>query len=470
MKNSSSCLPADADYLPADAELLDHPLTKGGWTLGLVTDSPELRIYDACPPPFQAEKCMACGEKGVWVFDRRPMKTAAYRDIPPEGKRRRTKLKIEQRRLECSKCGEVVQEVLLELDKDLQVTTRLRERIKADLHRFETFSHIARSYGLSVNEVKRIDRGMIAKEDARRIEEKKLCLPANVGFHRAIIAKTSCSLLTNVVGRNVWELVVSDQEQELVDKISQLFNDSQFKNVRTVSMPIVEEYRAVARQQFPRAKILVPRYYLEVMVNQLLENIATVEARSLGQNKDARDDALKVLCTRHGKLSKRAKGLLQKVLPLNERVKVAYEAKEAFLKILRCDLAASARSAFGTWRENLPARCRSDFESFLSAIHQWDEEVFDAFEYSDSTEYLKSLDQIILLLKVKGRGYSPQTIRGRLLYMDPLKVKAELYTAGTSERHLSFNLEAQEPLTPPEFFEDLGSSMEKIIAFLEDLP
>jgi len=401
--------------LPEDDELRNHPLAQKRWTLTILfEDKRRIRVYHAVPPRIELEcPSSKCGAKGRgWLHQKRPTKSV-YRDIPQDGKL--IQLRVLRRRLQCSRCGLIFTEHPKDLDEKLHITADLLSRIRKDLRHFVTLSAIAQEYGLSISGVKKIEKVIVEREDEKR-EEQRFSLPSHVGFHSAHIAKTDCCLLRDPDNQAVWELVPSQETEGITRTIERLCGRSRFEHVRLVSMPLNQTYRELARKLFPRARILVPKYYLEVMANQSLERTLVRDSWGLPVPKDAKAKFRSLLFPSGRRLSARDKNRLDRLMDTTLLVRRAHIQKELFLKALSCKTRNEAEVAFAQWWCGVPQPVRQDFEPLILAIRNWEQEICEAFDHK-LKDPLAQLDRDLKRLNEVGRGYSVRTIRGRLLYL-----------------------------------------------------
>jgi len=407
-------------YLPDDDELRRHPLARKGWELKLLVDDSRRRLRTYHATPSESKRlCIdsTCSAK-AWVHEIRTTR-AVYRDVPQAGNL--VQLRVTRRRLKCSRCGRVFVERPEDLDRHLHITKALLIRVRSDLGQVESYSSIAKRYGLSVSLAKKIETVIVRREDEKR--EAKInhndptaALPRHIGLHSVRISKADCCLLTHPESGSVWELVSSQKPKEITETIDRLYGRSTFDNVLLVSIPPDPAYRNFVKEIFPGAKILVPKYYLKVMVDQCLEETIARDAWSL--NAEELESLRSLVFANRRRLSRQHQNRLERLENLTPTVGNGYGKKELFLKVLSAGNSKEARIALTDWCTSVwPVRAvRNDFDPLISTVKSWEQEICEAFDHKVK-ESLAHLNQIIERLDQVGRGYSPQTVRGRLLYL-----------------------------------------------------
>ena len=461
-------------YKPKDDALRRHPLAEAGWRLEIVSDdrASRLRVYEAFPPGAEqpladVSRCPEPDCKGIGRIHQKRLTKTAYRDKPRDS--RFIVLALMRRQLQCTSCGKLFTETPALIDPKLQITTDLLEAVRAELEGFETFQAIARKFALSGSYVAKIDATIIERADKLRTERRDLFLPSHLGIHNTRIAGTDCALLTDPNEGRVLEVTMSREPEEITARIERWFDRNQFADVRLVSMPMKARYRDLIKSLFPQSRILVPKDYLEELANEIMRSLVVKAGHYIARNKEGREATCEILCKRPSKLKLSQRRQLEKLLSVSDLLRSAYEQKQLFLQLLVYKIPERAIEAYGEWSENVPAVVRQDFSPLIEEVRHWREEVFSAVHWNFKY-YLGDLEKMIDQLNKKGRNYSLETIRGRLLYTHRFQDIDQIKPHTSGEKSFSLEIATAQNVLPPKFYPELGSSVEKIIQFLDEIP
>jgi transposase len=341
------------------------------------------------------------------------------------------------------------------------------EQLKRELGKNQNLSQIGRECNMTEGAIRRINKRIVKSRDDGRIKTK-LPLPSHAGIHLMRIAGTDCCLFTDVDEVRVLEVVLSQDPAELAAKLRKWFVEEDFSEVKLISIPIHDGYRKLVRSIFPQAKIVVPRNYLQKMAHQPLGKIWSQVSLEQKVSKKTRRSSLELLCTPRKELSIANQKLLSKLLERSDLLRTAYEQKEAFLPILACHTERSAGAAYGQWEAHIPQSVQPGFRPLLQGIAGWKKEVFGGFEI-DYKDYLSLIERFVRALEEHdvGRDSSAEIIRGRILYGQGVRITAKLPPLSETEKNLMTMLVNPRRFFHPDFHEDLGSSIEKLIQYFQ---
>src|SRR5690349_18923082 len=85
---------------------------------------------------------------------------------------------------------------------------------------------------------------------------------------------------------------------------------------------------------------------------------------------------------------------------------------------------------YQAWHERIPAHLEEDFKPLLTAMSNWETEIFNHFEAGLTNAYTETLNGIIKRLVHQSRGASLEVIRAKIrlhggLHLPPQPVYAE---------------------------------------------
>jgi transposase len=341
--------------------------------------------------------------------------------------------------------------------------------VRSKLENFKTFQEIAKEFRLSASYVAKLDSTITEREDELRGETRDLYLPSHLGIHNSRIARTDCALLTHPTEGRVLEVTMSREPHEITARIERWFDRSQFQNVGVVSMPMKRRYRQLVKSLFPKASIMVPKEYLTSLANEVMNAVMIKADQYIARNKEGRDATLQILCKNPGKLSQPQKDHLNKLLLSSALLRSAYEQKQLFQGIFKYGTPERGMEAYARWSESVPAALRLDFTPLLDEPRQWMEEIFAGFPLTFKY-YLADLDKMVDKLNKAGRNYSLATIRGRLLYTHKFQDIAPITPHTEDTGRTTYDMALARTGPPPKSYPELGSSVEKILKFLSELP
>ena len=202
------------------------------------------------------------------------------------------------------------------------------------------------------------------------------------------------------------------------------------------------------------------------MAHQPLAKILENCRRPLKLNKEAARSSLELLFTRRGKLSGTKRKVLEALLSRSAVLEEAYNQKELFLHLLTCQSKETVLPRYHEWSANLPTSVKPEFDSLVGGFRGWEHEIFDRFDLNFKN-YLIGTENLIRALEKQSHTYSVDTIRGRVLYGDGVRILDQLPPPTEVEKYISYEVATPSRVRYPDFYEDLGSSIDKLIAYFE---
>lgn len=188
--------------------------------------------------------------------------------------------------------------------------------------------------------------------------------------------------------------------------------------VEWVTMDMYHVYRDVASQILPKARIVVDRFHIERMANEVIEQMRKRFRKELPDRErlKLKDERFLLLKRQHDlkpEQFERLRAWFEKFPLLSE----AHALKEGFLSIWdENKTRAGAQQAWLKWQSNVPTELRSNFKVLVTAMTNWHEQIFNYFEGSMTNAYTESSNNLTRTTNRMGRGYSFDVIRARMLY------------------------------------------------------
>jgi hypothetical protein len=326
-----------------------------------------------------------------------------------------------------------------------------------------TFSALARSYGIKERILRSLEEDFVAAEDQRRIDEQSLRLPRELGMHSFSIAKKNCCLLADIAAERILEVITSQNPQRILYKVRELFDDVELTRVVVVAMPAISSYREVAETLFPQAKIIVPQYEVESILNKELVALMQLVGKQIGLSKSETVSAADLLCYSPTHLTIQGQRKLKDLLSRSEALKSSHERKQNFLRAYSADNKQERLSLYERWRQGVPKTSATKSPIALLRTEEWKDAVIEGMKYGFN-DYFARFEHLMILLRKRGKGYSAATIRGRLLYGDSFHIRTQWEESVRSRADGDVKA-LRDEFTP----QDQGCSIKSLIAHFETM-
>lgn len=330
-----------------------------------------------------------------------------YRDAPLHGMA--VQIIVKRRRYRCLDCGKTLYDPIPDLDSKRLATIRLVSYIR--LHCFrETFASIARQVNMDEKTIRNIFddyvdelQGTISFVTPRYlgIDELKI-----IGAYRAI--------LTNVEHKTVFDMCKTRTKADLLPYFRNLPDKG---NIEWVAMDMYHVYRQVVHTTLPEARIVVDKFHIQRMANEVLEVLRKQLRKGLPERQRLRlkDERFLLLKRQHTLKPQEMDRLLAwfKQFPL---LAEAHALKEGYLSIWDNTNRSAAEADYQIWLGNLSLELEPKFKQLTTATRNWHEEIFAYFDKPITNAYTESANNLAKGMNRMGRGYSFEVIRARMLY------------------------------------------------------
>ncbi|MGH8506920.1 MAG: ISL3 family transposase, partial [Stenotrophobium sp.] len=329
-----------------------------------------------------------------------------YQDTP-HGKP--VRIHVQRKRYRCQACGKTQFDPIPDLDSKRVTTTRLVQYICTHSTR-ETFAAIARRVGLDEKTVKNIFEDYVAD-----LEQKiRFVTPKYLGIDELkIIGEYRC-MITNVEHRTVFDMLPNRKKAELMPYFRNLRDK---EKIEWVAMDMWGPYRDVVRATLPHARIVVDKFHIQRMANEVLERMRKRLRKTLPDRQRLKlKDERHLLLKRQHTLSPEALLRLQVWLKHFPQLGQAHGLKEGFFSIWDQSNRSSAETAYQQWEASITDDLKTDFKDLTTAMRNWGDEVFAYFDHPITNAYTESVNNLAKGMNRMGRGYSFEVIRARMLY------------------------------------------------------
>lgn len=357
----------------------------------------------ASPPPSYCPKCGT-----VANLYKHGKKQQLFFDLPMHAKR--VGIFVKRQRYKCRECNETFFEYLPDMDANRSVTNRLKDWIQeASLEK--TFTSVADDIGVDEKTVRNIFNDYVAELEA----QTDFRTPKWLGIDEVHLLKNYRCVITDVENKSVIDILRKRNKDTVISYLSKL---QDIDNIELVAMHMWNPYKSAVNSVIPHAKIVIDKFHVVKLANEALEkirkanrqNVSTKERRQLMRDRY-------VLLSRRKDLNNFDDQIKLQVwtdkFPLLGQ---AYELKEQFFDIYEAESIKEAYKLYQNWLLNVPKELIAYFDDLIKAMNNWEEEVFNYFNYPITNAYTESLNRLIKTMNHVGRGYSFEALRAKILF------------------------------------------------------
>lgn len=361
----------------------------------------ELHIYGRMAK--RIHKCPKCGNHTSRVHDYR---TQIIKDVSGFGQI--TYLHLDKRRHVCPECGKRFYESVDFLPRYHRMTNRLIQAMIREFGSVQSISQIARKSNVSPPTVARIfDYVSFAKPTLPKvlsIDEFK----GNAGGERF-----QC-ILTDPERKKALDVLPNRKSEDLHRYFLQFGNR---KEVSYVVMDMSSLFKSVARSCFPNAKIVADRFHVTRYVCWAMDKVRKEEQKKFGTGRRKYFKHSKGLLLKHIEdLKPDQVDQLEAMLKVSERIRRAYFALQDFYKVMAEPNRTSAKKHLAAWVMRVQSYDLPEFESCVTMILNWLDEILNAFDVPFSNGYTEGVNNKIKVLKRVSYGVQDfERFRNRIL-------------------------------------------------------
>lgn len=372
----------------------------------------------ASPP----KSCLECGSDNVVGGGRQKI---LIKDIPMYEKR--VGIYVKTRRNRCLDCGKTLTERLPDVAENQRMTTRLYRWI-AERSIDKTFISIAHDVGVSEGTVRKIFNEYTTELARTLIFET----PEWMGIDEIHIIGKPRGVITNIESNTVVYLLTDRTKALITNYFMKLSNR---KSIKCVAMDMWAPYRDAVYSTLPQAFVVVDKFHVVKMANSALEvirksirsELTTKQVRGLMHDRS-------ILLKREDKLEPFQRLTLESWTRNFPALGEAYRAKENFFAIYDAMTIPEAKAAYYNWNRSLSPAIKGAFKPVVTAMGNWETEIFNYFDHPITNAYTECLNGLIRVIECSGRGYSFEALRSKILYTAGAhkKVKPKFERRGTS--------------------------------------
>lgn len=349
--------------------------------------------------------CTGCGSTRMAGHGRNEQ---VIRDLPSHGKR--VAIYIDNRRWRCQDCGKTVMEILPAVNSKREMTERLVQWIgKCSLKR--TFASLAEEAGLDEKTIRNIFRDYVNELEATvRFETPKW-----MGIDEIHLIKPR-GVITNIENNTVVELLANRNQDTIAKYLTGLKGK---EKVQYVAMDMWKPYQTAVNAVLPQATVVIDKFHIVKMANEALEKVRkSMRADlTLKQKRGLMHDRF-VLLKRERDLTDKERfnldGWVQNYPLLGE----AYRLKEAFYGVYDAKSPSDAVRSYEHWQKSIPPELHDHFHELTRAFQNWMPDILAYFKHPVTNAYTESLNSLIRVMDLMGRGYSFEALRAKILFAE----------------------------------------------------
>lgn len=327
------------------------------------------------------------------------------KDTRAEGKLVFINLKVQKYR--CPTCGKITPDRFTFYDKHSHITHRLRKEFIRRCINGETFSHIAKDYGV---DHKTVSAAFREYEDTHRKEVDLSYTPEVLGIDEAHIADQYRLVLTDIKKQKLLD-IKKDNSSPMIKGFLKTLDGTICK---CATMDFAPAYARAVSEILPDTAIVIDKFHVVQEVNRCLDNVRKSiqnDLRANGVSIRRFKKSRLLFMTNWEDLKESSIPILQSWFTEFPNMYEAYMCKETFRDIyLTAETYEEAAIMFDAWIDAIP-----DFEQFQpmrKTMRSRRDHILNYWHYKWTNTYTESVNNIIKELDKAGRGYGFETLRG----------------------------------------------------------
>jgi transposase len=334
--------------------------------------------------------CIDCEKETNNINQIRKVK---IRDMPIQGKI--TVLEMGRRQYYCENCQHYFTEKLDFIDFPRNITERYKkyiyERIKAS-----TITQIAREENLTYDRVEGILKNQFRKKEISSLLTR---IGIDEFSHRKGKGKFATTVC-DIEGSTLLE-VIDSHKQETIIKSLMKWSLEQRSVIEEVAVDMWGGFTKVVKEVFPNAKVVYDRFHVMKVINTELNKIR--KQCKLTTTVLKIKDIKGLLMKNKDNLKAEEKNKLEKILNSSERLKTAYELKEAFRVIYETEQSPeSASSQLELWIN----KASSLYNDSVKTIRNHLDGICNYFTHRTTNATMEGMNNKIKLIKRQAYGFT----------------------------------------------------------------
>ena len=330
------------------------------------------------------------------------------RDTRSEGKLVFINLKV--KRYRCSECGRIVSDTFTFYDKHAHITNRLRDEFVNRCIKGETFSYIARDYGVDHKTVAAAFN-VYVKTHSEQLNYTYT--PEILGIDEAHIDDDYRLVLTDVKQQKLLDIKKDNSQRTIKTYLKTLNPDI----CKCATMDFAPAYAKAVSDILPNATIVIDKFHVVQEINRCLDNVRKdLQNVYRAQGVDIRrfKKSRRLFMTNWEDLTADSVDILSDLFNEFPELYEAYMCKETFRDIyLTAKTYDQAAEMFDLWYDVVP-----DFDRFTPmkrTMKSRRTHILNYWHYQWTNAYTESVNNLIKGIDKAGRGYKFDTLRDRCI-------------------------------------------------------
>jgi len=347
--------------------------------------------------------CPHCGSLALKPNGSREVR---IHDLPMHGKR--VGIWFDRQRFLCPDCGKSCSDEPEALDPTRQMTIRLVNWIgEQGLRR--PFTAIADDVGLAEATI----RDVWTDWTEARINALNIPTPKWMGLDEVYMLGGARGVITDIGQRTLVDFLAKRDKMTVAKRILRMPGRDK---IELVTMDMWRPYWTVVRELVPKAQVVVDRWHVQRYANDGLETVRKSlradlpKKRRIGLKNDRR-----LLLKRARDLEGMESMIVEAWCNEFPQLGAAYAAKERFADIYGWHNEADARAGIRDWAEKLSEEIRPAFQPLLTALTNWEAEIFAYFRHPITNAFTECMNGLARIDNRMGRGYSFEALRAKIL-------------------------------------------------------
>jgi len=346
--------------------------------------------------PRRELRCSKCKSDEISLYG---TKDRVVRDLPVI--KRPVYVKFTQNIIKCARCG-IFSERLSFLDKYARHTGRLEKFIHMLCQKM-TISDVSRVYGLSWDEVRRIDKKYLNKKYSKP-KWKKLNI---LGVDEIALSKGH-KYLTIVTNLETGEVIYvgKDRKQESLEEFFIKLGFIRCKRIEAIAMDNWSPYKSAVDNYLQNAKVVFDKFHLLSAFSRTLDDVRRIEFKRCSKKDSSVLKGSRYLLLKPQHLLKPVQRLkLINILNMNENLNLAYILKDDFKQIWESKDKKEAEYRINVWLQMADSAGIKPLKTFANTLLKIKEGILNYFDFKITTGKVEGINNKIKVLKRKAYGY-----------------------------------------------------------------
>jgi transposase len=371
------------------------------------TSEDDLTYYITAKTTVPPKCCQYCGIIRANNLSKYGRRRFMYTDLPIHG--RRTVVCIERQRYKCLACEQTFFEDLPMMDTKRMATKRLVEHVQRESLN-ETFVALAARIGLNEKTVRNI-----FKEHVEELEAAfRPTIPTCVGIDEVhLMGKPRC-VITNLEDNSLIDMLPNRDMKTL----SRYFAPLPRSKIHWVAMDMWTGHKSFVYENMRYASIVIDKFHVVKAADYAMEAVRKKIRGDLSDTERKKLMRSRFLLLRRSALSEKEREQLNAWLEKFPALSNAYFLREFFYDIYDADDQDTAMKRFSEWKAMITEDVAFAFNPVANMVNNWYTEIFNYWKcpHRLTNAYTESLNSVIRFVDRKGRGYSFEVLRARMLY------------------------------------------------------